>query len=103
MIEMNVFYMMTAVAVFFAGAGRYSLDGGKGSGVRVSCLTGASLRNVRWQARDLCLSMPKVFRLSQDTRQSEDCHHRRHKSRLRVCPALEDLRQSSARSIFSKG
>jgi putative oxidoreductase len=25
MIEMNVFYMMTAVAVFFAGAGKYSL------------------------------------------------------------------------------
>ena len=30
MIEMNVFYMMTAVAVFFAGAGKYSLDRGKG-------------------------------------------------------------------------
>lgn len=30
MIEMNIFYMMTAVAVFFAGAGKYGLDGGKG-------------------------------------------------------------------------
>jgi putative oxidoreductase len=30
MIELNVFYMMTAIAVFFAGAGKYSLSGGKG-------------------------------------------------------------------------
>ena len=30
MIELNVFYFMTALAVFFAGAGRYSLSGGKG-------------------------------------------------------------------------
>ena len=27
MIELNVFYMMTAMAVFFAGAGKYSLSG----------------------------------------------------------------------------
>ncbi|MFZ6011893.1 MAG: DoxX family protein [Bacteroidota bacterium] len=26
MIELNVFYMMTAIAVFFAGAGKYSLS-----------------------------------------------------------------------------
>ena len=30
MIELNVFYFMTALAVFFAGAGRYSLSGEKG-------------------------------------------------------------------------
>lgn len=30
MIELNVFYLMTAIAVFFSGAGKYSLDGGKG-------------------------------------------------------------------------
>src|SRR5687768_9537437 len=30
MIELNIFYMMTAIAVFFAGAGKYSLSGGKG-------------------------------------------------------------------------
>lgn len=30
MIELNVFYFMTAVAVFFAGAGRFSLSAGKG-------------------------------------------------------------------------
>lgn len=30
MIELNVVYMMTALAVFFAGSGQYSLSGGKG-------------------------------------------------------------------------
>lgn len=30
MIELNIFYMMTAVAVFFAGAGKYSLSRGEG-------------------------------------------------------------------------
>lgn len=30
MIELNVFYMMTALAVFFAGAGKYSLSFGRG-------------------------------------------------------------------------
>ena len=30
MIELNVFYMMTAVAVFFAGSGKYSLSRGEG-------------------------------------------------------------------------
>jgi putative oxidoreductase len=30
MIETNVFYMATAIAVFFLGAGRYSLSRGKG-------------------------------------------------------------------------
>lgn len=30
MIELNVFYLMTALAVFFAGAGKYSLSHGKG-------------------------------------------------------------------------
>ena len=30
MIELNIFYLMTAMAVFFAGAGRYSLSTGKG-------------------------------------------------------------------------
>lgn len=30
MIELNLFYMMTAVAVFFAGAGKYSLSRGVG-------------------------------------------------------------------------
>jgi putative oxidoreductase len=30
MIELNVFYMMTAVAVFFAGSGKYSLSRGQG-------------------------------------------------------------------------
>lgn len=30
MIELNIFYLMTAIAVFFSGAGRYSLDGGEG-------------------------------------------------------------------------
>ena len=30
MIELNVFYLMTALAVFFGGSGRYSLSGGKG-------------------------------------------------------------------------
>jgi len=30
MIELNVFYFMTALAVFFAGAGKYSLSHGKG-------------------------------------------------------------------------
>ncbi len=30
MIETNVLYMMTAVVLFFTGAGRYSLSGGKG-------------------------------------------------------------------------
>ena len=30
MIELNVFYMMTAIAVFFAGAGKYSLSRGAG-------------------------------------------------------------------------
>jgi putative oxidoreductase len=30
MIELNVFYFMTALAVFFAGSGKYSLSGGKG-------------------------------------------------------------------------
>lgn len=30
MIELNIFYMMTAMAVFFAGSGKYSLSGGKG-------------------------------------------------------------------------
>jgi putative oxidoreductase len=30
MIELNVFYMLTALAVFFSGAGRYSLSRGKG-------------------------------------------------------------------------
>lgn len=31
MIELNVFYMMTALAVFFAGAGKYSLSRGRGT------------------------------------------------------------------------
>jgi putative oxidoreductase len=30
MIELNVFYMMTALAVFFSGSGKYSLSRGKG-------------------------------------------------------------------------
>lgn len=30
MIELNVFYLMTALAVFFAGAGKYSLSSGSG-------------------------------------------------------------------------
>jgi putative oxidoreductase len=30
MIELNVFFMMTSLAVFFIGSGRYSLSGGKG-------------------------------------------------------------------------
>ena len=30
MIELNIFYMMIAIAVFFAGSGKYSLSGGKG-------------------------------------------------------------------------
>jgi putative oxidoreductase len=30
MIELNVFYMLTALAVFFAGSGKYSLSRGKG-------------------------------------------------------------------------
>jgi putative oxidoreductase len=30
MIETNVFYMMTALAVFFSGSGKYSLSGGAG-------------------------------------------------------------------------
>ena len=30
MIELNVFYLMTALAVFFAGAGRFSLSSGRG-------------------------------------------------------------------------
>lgn len=30
MIETNMLYMMTAVVLFFTGAGRYSLSGGKG-------------------------------------------------------------------------
>lgn len=30
MIELNVFYLMTALAVFFAGSGKYSLSAGKG-------------------------------------------------------------------------
>ena len=30
MIELNIFYMMTAIAVFFGGAGKYSLSRGKG-------------------------------------------------------------------------
>lgn len=30
MIELNIFYMMTAIAVFFIGAGRYSISSGKG-------------------------------------------------------------------------
>ena len=30
MMELNVFYLMTAVAVFFAGSGKYSLSGGHG-------------------------------------------------------------------------
>jgi putative oxidoreductase len=30
MIELNVFYFMTALAVFFAGAGKYSLSKGRG-------------------------------------------------------------------------
>jgi putative oxidoreductase len=30
MIELNVFYMMTALAVFFAGSGKYSLSRGRG-------------------------------------------------------------------------
>jgi putative oxidoreductase len=30
MIELNIFYMMTAIAVFFAGSGKYSLSAGKG-------------------------------------------------------------------------
>jgi putative oxidoreductase len=30
MIELNVFYMVTAMAVFFAGAGKYSLSRGEG-------------------------------------------------------------------------
>ena len=30
MIELNVFYFMTALAVFFLGSGKYGLSGGKG-------------------------------------------------------------------------
>lgn len=30
MIELNIFYMMTALAVFFAGAGKYSISRGVG-------------------------------------------------------------------------
>ncbi len=30
MIELNVFYMMTAIAVFFMGAGKYSISKGRG-------------------------------------------------------------------------
>ena len=30
MIEMNIFYMMTALAVFFLGSGKYSLSRGQG-------------------------------------------------------------------------
>jgi putative oxidoreductase len=30
MIELNVFYMMTAIAVFFCGSGKYSLSRGRG-------------------------------------------------------------------------
>lgn len=30
MIELNLFYMLTALAVFFSGAGRYSMSRGKG-------------------------------------------------------------------------
>lgn len=30
MIELNVFYLMTSLAVFFAGSGKYSLSRGKG-------------------------------------------------------------------------
>jgi len=30
MIELNVFYLMTSLTVFFAGSGKYSLSGGKG-------------------------------------------------------------------------
>jgi putative oxidoreductase len=30
MIELNVFYFMTALTVFFAGAGKYSLNKGRG-------------------------------------------------------------------------
>lgn len=30
MIELNVFYMMTALAVFFSGAGKFSISAGKG-------------------------------------------------------------------------
>ncbi len=30
MIELNIFYMMTAIAVFFAGAGKYSVSRGVG-------------------------------------------------------------------------
>ena len=30
MIELNIFYMMTALAVFFMGSGKYSLSRGKG-------------------------------------------------------------------------
>jgi putative oxidoreductase len=31
MIELNVFYMMTAIAVFFCGSGKYSLSRGRGA------------------------------------------------------------------------
>lgn len=31
MIELNIFYLMTALAVFFAGAGKYSLSRGRGT------------------------------------------------------------------------
>ena len=31
MIELNIFYMLTAIAVFFAGSGKYSLSGGRGN------------------------------------------------------------------------
>jgi putative oxidoreductase len=31
MIELNIFYMMTAIGVFFAGSGKYSLSGGRGN------------------------------------------------------------------------
>ena len=30
MIELNVFYFMTALIIFFAGSGKYSVSGGKG-------------------------------------------------------------------------
>ena len=30
MIELNVFYLMTALAVFFAGSGKYSISHGRG-------------------------------------------------------------------------
>jgi putative oxidoreductase len=30
MIELNVFYFMTALAIFFAGSGKYSLSRGRG-------------------------------------------------------------------------